>query len=161
MQGGGRMKERKKKPKISNRTHTHSEMFPSFSCQKYPGPSQQLFQKLVFSNNVYSKRGNICEKRNTISNICHSSREQRKGKGLGQGWGVKEKASYFGPNIHILWEIHLYALLVSSNESVAFSLLYISSRPLENVHKIYCFSFSIIVYNKHHKAGNAFQYPTM
>lgn len=56
-------------------------------------------------------------KKNTISNICHSSGEQRQGKGLGQGRGGEKKASYFGPNIPILREIHLYVLLASSNES--------------------------------------------
>lgn len=42
----------------------------------------------------------------------------------------------------------------------ASSLPYISSRPPENVHKIYCLSFSPIVYKTHRNADNAFQYPT-
>lgn len=104
---------------------------------------------------VFMKKQKQKQKKNAISHICHSSREQQKGKSLGQGG--EEKASYFGPNVCILWEIHLYALLASTNEFRAFSWLYISSRPSENVQKIYCFSFSMVVYKRHHKADSAFQ----
>lgn len=92
------------------------------------------------------------EKRTQLQIFCHREKE----RAWDRVGGGKEKASYFGPNIHSCGK---YTFMLS--KSPAMRPQPVSSSSLENVHKIHCSSFSVIVYKRHCKAGNAFWYPTM
>lgn len=132
-------KSKEEKKTHTKTTHTHLEIFPGLSLQKQPVPSKQLFQKPAPSNNVKERKEIFMKKEPNFKYF-----PQRKGKDLDMVAGWEGEKLLFGPNIHILWEIYLYALLVSSHASIAFLITFSSS--LENVHKIYRSSFSMIAY---------------
>lgn len=128
--------------------------------------NSQFFHKCSFRNcsfptTLKQERKYVHEERTQFQIFPFAPENSAKERVWGWVGERKEKAFYFSPNIQILWEIHLYDLLVSSNESIVLSLVYNSSRPLENGHRLYCSSFSMIVHKRYRDAGNAFQYQTM
>lgn len=139
------------KKKLTQKPHTHTQK--SFQASHFKNSQFLLnscFRNWSFSNNVKERKEIFMKKEPNFKYF-----PQRKGKDLGHGSRVGRRKLLI--LVQTFTSCGKYTFMLSQSPVThPQRSLYIYSSSLENVHKIYCSSFSMIAYKRHRKASHAF-----